>query len=322
MQGKAAPVLLGLGAFLLVVAALLRFYAYPQLAVAPIDQNSESVLVGPDATIFDVQTLSEKQTDLTTRARTVGDIKASKDAGDNVRVWVNTSSTTDSDGNVVSRDIDRVAFDAYTGEAINCCGEYYETTKGEQTPIKHKGLQFKFPFQTEKKTYDWWDSTLLKAVPIKYVRSEDVAGYNTYVFQQKIGPTVTDTIEAPASVLGEKGTGNLEAEQVYTNTRTLWVEPRTGVVLKRTEQQDNYLQYNGERKVTTTKVTTGFTDSTTKEFADEYGKLGTLLNLAYTVVPITFLVLGLLMIGLGVLLLRRDREQGGQEAPERAKEPV
>jgi hypothetical protein len=314
--------LLGVGAALLVVAALMRFYAYDRLAVAPIDQDSTSTLVGPDATIFDVKTLSERQTDLTTRARTVGDIQASKDAGDNVRVWVNTSSTTDSDGNVVSRDIDRVAFDAHTGEAINCCGEYYETTEGDQQKIEHKGLQFKFPFDTQKQTYDWWDSTLLKAMPIAYVRSEDVEGYNTYVFQQSIDPTVTDTVDVPASVLGEKGNGNLEAQQVYSNTRTLWVEPNTGVVLKRTEQQDNYLQYDGERKVTTTKVTTGYTEATSKEFADEYGMLGTLLHLIHTVLPIVLLVLGLLLVVLGGIVFRRDRKSEQRQLEEPAPQPV
>ena len=316
MRGKWGQILLGLGAFLIVLAALMRFYAYPKLAVAPIDQDSESVLVGPNATIFDVSTLSEKQTDLTTRARTVGDIQASQDAGDNVRVWVNTSSTTDSQGKVVSRDIDRFAFDATSGEAINCCGEYYETTAGEQTPVKHEGLQVKFPFRTEKKTYDWWDSTLLKAVPIRYVRSEDVAGYNTYVFQQTIGPTVTGTIEAPASVLGEKGTGNLKAQQVYSNVRTLWVEPNTGVILKRTEQQDNYLQYNGERKVTTTRVTTGYTAATTQQFANDYGTLGTLLNLLYFWLPLACLVLGVAAIVAGILMYRRRPKTEDQETYE------
>src|SRR3954452_23133976 len=230
MRGRWGPILVGVGAFLVVVGVLIRFYVYPQLAVAPIDQESTSKLVGPDATVFDVGSLKELQTDLTTNAKTVADIPASKDAGDNVRVWVTSSSTVDSSGNVLSRDVDRVAFDAYTAEAINCCGEYYETTEGDRTPVEHKGLLFKFPFRTEKKTYDFWDSTLLQAVPIMYTGTEEVEGYETYVFKQTIGPTQVDTLEVPASVLGEPGKGNLQAESMYSNTRTLWVEPKTGVI--------------------------------------------------------------------------------------------
>ena len=48
---------------------MLKVYAYPQLAVAPTDQNSVTVLVGPDATIFDTATLTEITTDLTTAGR-------------------------------------------------------------------------------------------------------------------------------------------------------------------------------------------------------------------------------------------------------------
>jgi hypothetical protein len=306
VRAKRGQLLLGLGAFLLVLAALLKFYAYPQLAVAPIDQNSESILIGPDATVFDIGSLSEIDTDLTTSARTVGDIEASEEAGDDVRVWVNTSSTTDSDGVVRSRSVDRVAFDAHTGEAVNCCDEFYETVEGEQTPVEHQGLVFKFPFGTEKTTYDWWDSTLLEAVPIEYTGTEEVAGYETYVFEHTIEPTVTGTIEVPADVLGEEGEDSLEADRVYSNVRTLWVEPNTGVVLKRTEQQDNYLEYDGERRVTTTEVTTGYTEETTQDFADEYGGLGRLLNLANVTLPIVFVVLGLVLVVGGVLLYRRD----------------
>jgi hypothetical protein len=203
-----------------------------------------------------------------------------------------------------------VAFDAYTAEAVNCCGEYYETTEGDRTPVKHKGLLFKFPFRTEKKTYDFWDSTLLQAVPIKYTGTADVEGHETYVFKQTIGPTQVDTLEVPASVLGEPGKGNLQAESMYSNTRTLWVEPKTGVILKRTEAQDNYLAYNGERRVTTTKVTTGFTEETTKQFANDYGTLGTLLGLAYAPVPIALGILGLIAIAVGLVLTLGRRSSG------------
>jgi len=314
VRGKRGQLLLGLGTFLLVLAFLMRFHAYPRLAVAPIDQNSESTLVGPDATIFDIATLSEVQTDLTTRARTVGDIEASEDEGGGARVWVNTSSTTDSEGVVRSRSVERVAFDAHTGEGIDCCDTYYEGTEGEPTPTTYEGLVYKFPFRTEKKTYDWWDGELLEALPIEYQGTEEIAGYETYVFEHTIDPTVTGTTEVPASLVGEQGDGTVEAELVYSNVRTLWVEPSTGVVLKRTEAQDNYLQYDGERQVTTSQVNTGFTEETTQEFADEYGGLGTLLNLLYLVLPVSFLVLGVVLIGLGVWLYRKDRRPPAQHA--------
>jgi hypothetical protein len=309
MRGKLGSFLLGLGAFLLVAGLLLRFYAYPRVAVAPIDQDSTSTLVGPDATVFDIATLKEIQTDLTTTARTVGDIKASKEAGDDVRVWVNTSSTKDSDGVVRSRSLERAAFGTFTGEAVNCCGEFYSSVEGEEKAVEHHGLVFKFPFNTQKKTYDFWDSTLLKAVPIDYVETGDVLGTKAYKFEHTIEPTVTGTVEVPASVLGEPGEGNLEAERVYSNVRTLWVEPETGVVLKRSEAQDNTLRYDGEDRVTTTKVTTGYDDATVKYNVDEYGGMGRLLKLVRITLPVAFVILGLLAVSLGVFFSPRRRTE-------------
>ncbi|MDP3890190.1 DUF3068 domain-containing protein [Nocardioides sp.] len=308
MRGKLGPILVGLGAFLLVAALLLKVFAYPQLAVAPIDQESVTELTGPGATVFDTGTLSEITTDLTTTANTVGDIEASQEQGDNVRVWVNTSSTRSDDGVVRSRSIERVAFDAHTGEAVDCCGTYAETVEGQPEEVTFEGLVFKFPFGTQKESYDFWDSTLLRAVPIAYVDTEDVEGVETYRFEHVIEPTVTGTMEAPASILGEEAEGNLEAERTYSNTRTLWVEPRTGVILKRAEAQLNTLRYDGEDRVTLTEVTTGYTDETVKANAEEYGSLGNMLHLVNVVLPLVLGVLGLVAIIGGALLLRRRQE--------------
>jgi hypothetical protein len=300
-------ILVGLGAFLLIGALLLRFYAYPTLAVAPQDQNSVSRLVGPNATVFDTATLSEITTDLVTTARTSGDVPAADKAGDNTLVWVNTSSTKSSDGVVRSRSIDRVAFDATSGEAVNCCGEYYETVDGEPNPIEHKGLVFKFPFDTQKKTYQWWDSSLERAVPIDYKGVSKVEGVTVYKFEHTIEPTSVGTVDVPASVLGEDQEGNLTADRMYSNTRTLWVEPNTGVVIKRLEAQDNTLAYQGEDRVTTTKVTTQYDDATVKDNADTYGPKGEQLALVHGLLPITFGVLGLLLLVGGIVLTTRRR---------------
>ena len=110
--------------------------------------------------------LSEIGTDLSTVVRTVGDVAATEEeAGDNVRVWVSTVSTRSGDGVVRKRQAERVAFDATTGEAVTCCGEFLETEKGKATPVRHEGLVFKFPFETEERAYSWWDDALREAVP-------------------------------------------------------------------------------------------------------------------------------------------------------------
>ena len=304
---KLGMVLLGFGAFLIVLAPMMRFYAYPHLAKAPQAQNTVSTLVGTGATIFDIGSLKEITTDLTTKATTVGDVKAAEDEGKNTVVWVTSSSTKSSDGVMRSRSIERSAFDATKAEAVNCCGEFVSDVQGERRTVRHRGLLVKFPFRTEKKTYEWWDSTLEKPVPITYKSSTSVDGVKVYKFEQTIPPTKVGTQDTPLSLLGLSGSGNVTADSMYSNTRTLWVEPNTGVVIKRQEAQDNTIDYNGQPKITTTKVTTGFDDKTIKKNADKYGTEGHLLYLLRSVAPWVSLALGLICVVLGLLLGgRRD----------------
>jgi hypothetical protein len=315
MRGRLGTVLIGLGAFLLVAAVVLRAYAYPKLAVAPIDQNSETVLDGPGATVFDIASLSEIQTDLTTTVQTVADVEATEEASGDTRVWVSTSSTKDADGVVRSRSVDRVAFDGHTAEAVNCCGEFYETVEGEQEPIEHEGLLVKFPFGTEQETYPFWDSSLRETVDIDFVDTDEVDGLDVYRFEHVIEPTVVGTIDLPAAVLGEEGDETLTAERMYSNTRTLWVEPVTGVIIDRAEQQLSTLRYDGEDRVTLTEVDTSYSDETVASNIDEYSPKASLLSLVHGTLPWVLGILGLLLLVAGsVLAIRRQRAE--EEAPD------
>ncbi|RNL64926.1 DUF3068 domain-containing protein [Nocardioides marmoriginsengisoli] len=298
-------VLIAVGAFLIVLAPMIRFYAYPRLAVAPANQRSVTTLVGPNATVFDIGTLKEITTDLTTKVNTSGDA-TTPDKCSGAVTYVNTTSTTSSDGVMRSRDVERMTFNARTGEGVpNCGNDYISDQEDVQTPVKHTGLPAKFPFQTEKKTYQFWDSTLRKSAPIDYLGTAKVDGVDTYKFGQNIEPTAYTTMDVPLSVLGLAGDDTVTADRVYSNNRTLWVEPETGVILKRSEGVRETLDYQGESRVTLTEVTTGYDDATVKKNADEYGSQASMLKTVRTLVPQAAFVLGLLALVGGIVLGRR-----------------
>ncbi len=312
-------VLIALGAFLIVLGPMIRWYAYPRLAVAPANQRSITTLVGENATIFDIGTLKEITTDLTTVVNTTGDASTPEKRPGAV-TYVNSTSTTSSDGVMRSRDVVRMTFDARTGMAIkDCCGDFVSATTGEETPIVHEGLPAKFPFQTEKKSYPFWDSDLGKAVTIDYLSSTQVEGVDVYKFSHTIPITKVGTMDVPLSVLGLEGDETVAADKMYSNVRTLWVEPETGVVIKRTEAQNNTLDYDGQSRVTLTEVTTGFDDATVKANAEEYGGQANLLHLVRAVVPQISFVLGLAMLVGGLLLGRRKQPAGGTRVREMAE---
>lgn len=311
-------VLIALGAFLIVLGPMIRWYAYPRLAVAPANQRSITTLVGENATIFDIGTLKEITTDLTTVVNTTGDASA-PDKCEGAVTYVNSTSTTSADGVMRSRDIERMTFNARTGMAVkNCGGDFVSDTEGVETPITHEGLPAKFPFQTEKKSYPFWDGELKKAVQIDYLESTQVEGVDVYKFSHTIPVTQIGTLDVPLSVLGLEGDETVTADKMYSNVRTMWVEPETGVVLKRAEAVNQTLDYQGQSRVTLTEVTTGFDDATVKANADEYGGQANLLHLVRAVVPQVGFVLGLVMLIGGVLLGRRKQTAGGSRVREMA----
>jgi hypothetical protein len=309
-------VLVALGAFFVVLAPMVRWYAYPRVAVNPVNQRSVTTLVGSNATIFDIQTLKEITTDLTTRVRTTGDASASKKCPDDV-TYVNSTSTTSSDGVMRSRDVERMTFNKRTSLANpNCGGDFISTAEGVEEPIKHEGLVAKFPIDTKKKSYPFWDSSLKAATPIKYTGTSTVDGVDVYTFENTTQPTKVGSQELPLSLLGLEGSDNVTADEMYSVQRKLWVEPNTGVILKRSENVLSTLDYDGASRLTLTKVDTQYDAKTIKDNADKYGAQGRLLHLVKSVVPVASLVLGLMMLLLGLVLGRRpvrDDRAGDRE---------
>ena len=121
------------------------------------------------------------------------------------------------------------------------------------------GLQYKFPFDTEQKNYDYFDASTFTTNPISFVGETTVGGMEAYEFKQELGPidmwsSIRDhfaSISAgydPAveSILASyrregmtAGQWSLEGDperevdmrRFYTNTRTVWVNPSTGQII-------------------------------------------------------------------------------------------
>ena len=317
-------VLIVLGAFLLVLGPMVRWYAYPRLAVAPANQRSTTGLEAKNATIFDAKTLKEIQTDLTITVKTVGDASAPKKHPGSV-TYVNTTVTKDSAGTMVGPkgevrgEVERMTFDATSGEATpGVKDDFISNTPNKQVPIVHHGLVAKFPFETAKKTYNFWDGTLLKAVPIKYIETTKIEGMSVYKFNQTIPATQYDAIDLPLKMLGGEGDTVVSAPMMYSVDRTLWVEPHTGVIIKRVEAQNNTIDYNGTPQITTTKAVVTYDDKTIRKNIDDYGAQGTMLHLVRTTGPQASFALGLISLIAGIVLGRRRYTPGGSRVREMA----
>jgi hypothetical protein len=323
--------LVGLGAFVVFLALLARFYAYDRLAVAPLDEEANSVSVGEDATIFDIASQEEITVDLVSTRNVVGDPNAAEDASEeldrDVAIW-ETLVFTDEPGAQISDENpprsgthDRVAFDRHTGEAIDCCGNYTASTadlgsgeevRDQDTPIT--GQYFKLPFNAQKKTYQFWDGALKDSTDLEYQATESIQDVTVYRYEQVIEPTDVGDIEAPASFFGIDEEGDVTLHRIYANTRTLWVEPETGVIFRGQEEQYVVAEYNGEQVATLTDVTIGYDDETITDRVDEYGPLSTQLKIVRVWVPLLGGLLGALLLIIGLIVMGRGASDRGRRA--------
>lgn len=304
------PVLLGLGGFLVVGALLMRFYAYPTLAVAPVDPDSVTELSAQDVVLFDSnpEVLDTITTDLTIVSRTKGDVAATEEAPEGTRVWVSTTSVRDSDGVVRSRSAELIPMDARTSEARDFGESWQETVEGEKNDVTRSGHVLKFPFNTQKQDHEYWDSTARQAFTAEYAGTEDRDGLETYVFEQEIPDTVVGTREVPGALLGFEDEPSVEAEVHYENSRTLWIEPATGALVDRVDDQRQWLTYDGAELVVQ-DGTIAFTDEQVATLVADYKSSAPLLAGMRSTYPLVAGLLGLLALLAGVLLMMRTRSR-------------
>lgn len=324
MVKKLATIALVLGAFLVGLAALSKFYMYDRLAVAPYNASSTSISETlEDAEYLNVGELEVESGPLRSTRVVEGDVETSKDVSEDldrdVAVY-RTYSCTDvpdfdcGEGETpLSGTVDLVAFDRHTGEAVEWDGSSSESSGETQSPAGFEGLYFKFPFDTQKTDYEFWDGTIDEATRAEYTGEDEVDGLPVYTFEQVIEPTKTGEIEVPGDLVGSDE-DSVTADRIYSNVRTFSVEPTTGVIVIGGEDQDSYLELDGERVLTTTAATLQYTDDNTQATVEEYSGRATLLGLVQTWVPIIGLIAGIVLIAVGAFLHLGDR--GGQRKAE------
>ena len=161
--------------------------------------------------------------------------------------------------------------------------------------VPHEGLVNKWPFDSEKKTYPYWESTLGEQVDAVYDRTADVKGMETYVYKVTVSDAKTDVIE------GVPG--------IYDTVKEIYVDPRTGGIVNQTEDQQRYLK-DGQKIL---DLQLAFTDEEQQAKVDEVNDKYKLIDLALNIVPVVGYAVGIpvFLIGLALLFLsRRGRGTG------------
>jgi hypothetical protein len=314
MRGRAIGLgLLGLGAFLLAGALTVRLLLEPALVKLPLDQTASPTAAGTDVDFFDLSAQKQlRGLEADVRQQVQGDAD-SEAAGEDVAVWNFGSTVTGTDGTLFNASTYRVCLDRRTAVAVECTVDHVDY----DDDLAIEGLTLTFPFGTEQRDYDVFNSTTRQAFPATFEGTEELDGLDVYRFQLSIPETVIRSTEVPGALAGEPDQANVTADVVYSNERTIWVEPTSGVIVTSEERPVTVLKGPEGRTGATILAGTFAGDEDTiaagvKRAEDIRGQI----TLVSTVLPLVMAGLALLVLLIGVLLLRRAGRDGGAHREE------
>ncbi|OAN35432.1 DUF3068 domain-containing protein [Mycolicibacterium iranicum] len=334
----AACGIMGLGAALLIAALLLSTYTQGKIAKIPLTIDATLVSDGT-GTAFDPASLLGERFVINEDIPVVQQRQISVESPSNadvVTLQVGTSlrrSDQQGDNGLLLAMVDTVTVNRQTALA-----ESSETNPGgsvqkpraiedENPPtsiaLPHEGLAYRFPFDTEKKTYPYFDPIAQKAYDANYSGEEDVNGLTTYKFTQNVGfdadgelvepvkyaslydDDADSQVTARAALWGIEGDPEepITMTRYYAAQRTFWVDPVSGTIVKETDRAYHYYA----REALKPEVTfADYTVTTTEESVesqvaaaqDERDRV----SLWGRILPITFTALGLVALVGGALL--------------------
>ncbi|CBG73897.1 MULTISPECIES: DUF3068 domain-containing protein [Streptomyces] len=319
MRRRAGLILLALAVFFTALSPLTRWYAFPRLAKIPANQYQDMVLEAKDATLLDYATMTARTVPKVTIVQTLkGDVEASeeieKHTDRDVVVWDGLSYVQGPDGEMVSRIPERYIFDAHTQEPVHAKGE---SVDGD--PVKREGLEFKWPFLTEKRDYEYFDAQARITAPIHYKGTQDFRGVEVYYFEQTVPWTrVPFPRTMPVKGITRETVAQTGTTRWYTTVRKFWVEPVTGAPVYGEEIHKEELRGGtllGDReKVTAFAGHVKMREDYIEHTVDLVTSQRRIVLLMTSYLPWGFLGLGIALLALSLWVEARGRRPGAAES--------
>ncbi|MBP5866717.1 DUF3068 domain-containing protein [Streptomyces scabiei] len=319
MRRRAGLILLALAVFFTALSPLTRWYAFPRLAKIPANQYQDMVLEAKDATLLDYATMTARTVPKVTIVQTLkGDVEASeeieKHTDRDVVVWDGLSYVQGPDGEMVSRIPERYIFDAHTQEPVHAKGE---SVDGD--PVKREGLEFKWPFLTEKRDYEYFDAQARITAPIHYKGTQDFRGVEVYYFEQTVPWTrVPFPRTMPVKGITRETVAQTGTTRWYTTVRKFWVEPVTGAPVYGEEIHKEELRGGtllGDReKVTAFAGHVKMREDYIEHTVDLVTSQRRIVLLMTSYLPWGFLGLGIALLALSLWVESRGRRPGAAES--------
>src|SRR5262245_34306346 len=198
----AACGIMGLGAALLIAALLLSTYTDTKVAKIPLNIDANLVSDGT-GTAFDPASLNSDKFAVNRNVPLAMQQQVTVESPSNADVVTlqvgSTLRRTDKqqDNGLLLAMVDTVTLNRRTamagssetnpGGAVQKPRSIEDENPPTNEALKHEGLTYRFPVDTEKKTYPFFDPIAQKAFDANYDGEEDVNGLTTYKFTQNVG---------------------------------------------------------------------------------------------------------------------------------------
>lgn len=303
--------LLVLGVLFLVLAPLSHWVVLPRLERTPAATDTTNVTKATGQ-YFDGAGM--KGTEFTITTHLTGDPDAG--AAQGADVW-NLSTQVDTPETLALHDphrslqwiVERVVFDPHTNEPVHCCGE---------APA-HEGDAFlKFPFNVEKRTYQYWNPFVHKAFPVGYAGDVELEGHTFYRFTGKVPATVSGGVDMPAAALGQPAqAGTVHLDSVYRDDGVeVLVDPLSGSPVSSVQHAVSTLRLPGSDKdlMTVSNFTVAPSPDDVHASVQQAISGDRALTAIGTTGPIGLAALGFVLAVLGILLrVRAGRDPSRPE---------
>ncbi len=298
MLRLAAAGIIGLGAALLIAAVLLSTYTAGKIRKVPLDID-ETLVSDGTGTALDPASLSGERFIVDKDVPLVSQQAITVETPANANVVTFQVGTTvrrtdrQQDNGLLLAMVDTVTMNRSTAEAVSDDERPGGSIQKPRTiedekpatniALPHDGLSYRFPFETEKKSYPMFDPIAQKAFDANYDGEDDVNGLGTYRFTQNVGYDADGKLADPikyASLYDKNEDGEVTARaglwglpgdpyepvtmtRYYAAQRTFWVDPVTGTIVKAQEHANHYYARDAVRpemaladyKVTSTEQT-------------------------------------------------------------------
>ena len=308
MRKVVGTVLVGLGVFFLVAGVIAVTWAPGAVKKTPLDTDSTTQLSGELATLDTTAGELGPVEPLIAVSKTRADSDASTDE---VVVFTNEGCANIDEGQPSEcYDPDeydfvfRVSQDFFATDRVTALAVDADL---ENEAVLHEGLVNKWPFDARQETYPYWDGTIQQAVDAVYDRTEELEGLETYVYRVEIA-------DAPVKVSGLSE----EIDGTYDSVKELFVDPRTGSIIKQTEDQQRYFD-DGTQAL---ELSLAFTDEQVADNVaaaeDSIARLDTLLK----TVPLVGFIGGALLVVLGGLLIAVSSRSSDPHGGGARRQPV